>query len=211
MEHLKQFQVQDLSYAVSDLIFILESPHKEEVKKGFPAAGQSGQQMSKVLFDVETPLGQLVKQRDDTLPKMSILNSSRLPLAVSCYRSYRLNDEFLDFLNIKNTNFINLESETQKIKQILRSEVGRKAVNSFRFRLFENIKNNERSKIVICGLIAQCFFEEATGEQGSFHKSTPLNWEGKSLIVFYESHPSPKRGRWQNLENMQALLTFIRS
>ena len=49
---LEKFIVEDL-YSGEDVetLFILESPHTDEVKYQYPAAGKSGREMSNILFN----------------------------------------------------------------------------------------------------------------------------------------------------------------
>ncbi|MEZ9539855.1 hypothetical protein AB4160_16880 [Shewanella sp. 10N.286.51.B8] len=210
MEYLTQFKIDDLSHDKSEFIFILESPHKQEVAMGFPAASESGWWMSKAMFNIETPLGELVTNKSSSIPRISILNCSRLPLQISCYNPLRLSEDFSEFLEIQEIKNGNIQVVKQKIKEKLRTKVGGQALKSFRFRLLKSIQNNNNhSKIIVCGVIAQCFFEEATQLNGYIRVATNLQWEGCSFKIFYEYHPSPKSGQWQNPYNMRNLLDFM--
>ena len=209
MEYLTQFKINDLLNDKSDFIFILESPHKQEVSMGFPAASESGCWMSKVMFNLETPLGELVTNKSNNIPRISILNCSRLPLQISCYNPLRLSEDFVEFLEIHEIKNGNIQILKQKIKEKLRTKVGGQALKSFRFRLLKSIQNCNHSKIIICGVIAQCFFEETTQLNNSLRVATEIYWEGYSFKVFYEHHPSPNSGQWQNSYNMRNLLEFM--
>ena len=60
---LDKFIVEDL-YSGEDveILFILESPHTDEVKYQYPVAGNSGREMSDILFNRgDIPIGFIVK------------------------------------------------------------------------------------------------------------------------------------------------------
>ncbi|MFB2682159.1 uracil-DNA glycosylase family protein [Shewanella mangrovisoli] len=206
---LEQFKVDDLSYPDSKFTFILESPYHQEVKKGYPAAGNSGINMSKILFELDEPLGKLVASQGYLIPKLSLLNCSRIPLQRSCYGALELKRDFINFLEIQNMNDAPIHILKDKIKGKLRTKLGLQAIDSFRSRLIENITHCTNPKLIICGVIAQCFFEEATNLDCKFRKPTEVNWEGHDFNVFYEYHPSPKSRKWSNRSKMVGLLKFM--
>lgn len=206
---LEQFKVDDLSYPDSKFTFILESPHHQEVIYRYPAAGGTGVSMSKILFELDEPLGKLVASQSDLIPRLSLLNCSRIPLQSSCYGTLELKKDFINFLEIQNINDVSIKSSKDKIKEKLRSELGMQALDSFRSRLTKNITNCTNTKLIICGVIAQCFFEEVTKLQVKFRKPTEANWEGLNFKVFYEYHPSPRSGKWRSRSDMEGLLKFM--
>lgn len=206
---LTPFQVDDLSYSDSEFTFILESPHQQEVNDGYPAAGTTGMWMSKALFNIEVPLGKLVVTKSKHIPRISLINCSRLPLQESCYDSLELPLGYSSFLDIQKVTYDNISFTKEKIKEKLKTRIGLQAIKSFRSRLLKNIVMCSNPKIIICGVIAQCFFEESTKLRCSLRKSTQVNWEGQFFSVFYEYHPSPKSGQWQNSSNMVGLLKFM--
>lgn len=89
-EGLEDFFVSDLNLEESEIIFVLESPHKDEVKKKYPVAGSSGVKMSKTLFNKSTPLGKLIndelrkkengEQYDKQVLAIGVLNVANIPL-----------------------------------------------------------------------------------------------------------------------------------
>ncbi|MBW3698535.1 hypothetical protein EK599_22935 [Vibrio sp. T187] len=207
--NLKKFQIEDLSHQNSDAIFILESPHTQEIKAGYPAAGETGLNMSKVLFNKEQPLGELVKKRAILPIRLSILNCSRIPLQSSCYVGEQLPPKLVDFLRIQSIFDPSVQRQKNQIKEILRSEIGLNALNSFELRLHASIQMSQKAKVVVCGVIAQCFFEEVTKIQGKLRKATDVDWKGFSFSVFYEYHPSSKSGQWNDCSGMEALRHYV--
>lgn len=88
------FYVPDILLPTSSCIFVLESPHVEELKYGAPVSGNSGRTMSKHIFGPDYarfPLGQLVKKNADErldrprLNGIGLLNVSNIPLQKAAY------------------------------------------------------------------------------------------------------------------------------
>ena len=93
-ELAKAHLVPDIVPPTATFIFLLESPHIEELKYGAPVSGASGASMSAVLFGERygrTPLGVMVKRnRDDqlgrpSLDRIGLMNVSNLPLQRAAY------------------------------------------------------------------------------------------------------------------------------
>lgn len=70
--------VKEFLYKDSQYIFIVESPHKEEVKNGYVVAGSSGKSISNVLGFGDEALGTLLDKNE--ISNISVLNVSRVPL-----------------------------------------------------------------------------------------------------------------------------------
>ncbi|MCC4819176.1 hypothetical protein BCU85_21445 [Vibrio lentus] len=115
--NLKKFQIEDLSHLNSDVIFILESPHIQELKVGYPAAGETGVNMSKVLFNCEQPLGELIKNRAILPIQLSILNCSRIPLQSTCYVGEQLPPRLVDFFRIQSIYDPAVQRQKNQIKK----------------------------------------------------------------------------------------------
>ncbi len=209
MSDLTNFRVEDLLYPESTLTFILESPHTKEVEVGYPAAGDTGINMSRVLLNRDEPIGFLLKNRADLPSVISILNCSRLPLQESCYGDFKLKSNFIDFLEIHKQNDKLVSNLKSKIKSILDTPVGKEAVNNFKIRLKEHLASSHNTKIVVCGVIAQCFFEKAISKQFRLHRPELVKWGSFSFDVFYEYHPSSTARRWTNSSNMSDLLGYV--
>lgn len=82
-ENLKDYFVDDLVFEDTKVIFVLESPHTQEVKNGYPVAGKSGVDMAEILFMQKEPLGKLIYNRD--VKEIGIVNVSNYPLQHSAY------------------------------------------------------------------------------------------------------------------------------
>ncbi|HIF9171901.1 TPA: hypothetical protein ACX6PS_000536 [Photobacterium damselae] len=210
MTGLIDFRVEDVISPNSDIIFILESPHHQEVRNGYPAAGDTGINMSKILFNKEEPIGLLLKEKKPLNKTITLMNSSRLPLQKVCYGKLTLPDKFVTFLNIRTFQKDQNSSEKEKMKRELNSDVGRKAINSFRCRLNNCLSLSPNAKLIVCGIIAQSFFEVTTSLQGKYRYSKQVKWNEYSFSVFYEAHPSSVAAQWTNPENMTNMLNYIK-
>ena len=70
--------VKEFLYKDSKYIFIVESPHKEELKNQYVVAGSSGKSISNVLGFGDEALGTLLDKKE--ISNISVLNVSRVPL-----------------------------------------------------------------------------------------------------------------------------------
>jgi len=135
-EKLKDYFVDDLLFDNTDVIFVLESPHTQEVKNGYPVAGKSGNDMSKVLFGLDESFGKLIYEQK--IKHIGILNVSNYPLQHSAYK-----EEF-----------------RQNPKQRRYDKSG---INPSVIKMMEDFKKrlevHKDKKVVLCGNFAQSAFE----------------------------------------------------
>ncbi|MDC8832835.1 hypothetical protein [Alteromonas gilva] len=187
-----KYKVSDVTQPESDVIFILESPHKTELEKGYPAAGDTGINMSRELFNNETALGELVANSAALPYRISLLNSSQYPLQYEAYpnplKVPRDAEELFDLKKCSNNDEMN---------EVLSKPEGVIALNDFRERLQIFLDASKKAKVVVCGKIAQCFFES-----GKIIPNTSL--------VFYSPHPSGKAGGWKDQNMVNNLRQFLR-
>ena len=157
---LDHYVVPDLNLDNADTIFVLESPHINEVKKRYPAAGSSGVNMSNFLFEEadiqQIPLGKLICSKRVT--QYGIMNISNIPLQEKVYKSSDINDVMKNLFWIrdritKDKNAITAEFEdSREIKNHLIMLL----LKSFTKRL--NALSLQDKDIVLCGNFAQAFY-----------------------------------------------------
>jgi hypothetical protein len=127
---------------------VLESPHKDEVKNGYPVAGKSGKDISKVLFDeVEfknLSFGELIYSGKIT--NFGIVNISNIPLQSSAY-----GDE-IDF-DFREFNLFRQNPHLRK-KECLLNDTIRIFRDDFKMRL----QKHTDKKLILCGAFAQAVF-----------------------------------------------------
>jgi len=150
-ESLKDYFVNDLVYNDSEVIFVLESPHTQEVKNGYPVAGKSGNDMSKVLFGLDEAFGKLIYEQ--SIKNIAIVNVCNYPLQKSAYK----NPE---------------RPEIQKFEKIRQNPKLRKydkdAINAVLKPMMDNFSKRvskfKDKKIVLCGNFAQAAFDSVLDE-----------------------------------------------
>lgn len=98
----ERFTVPDLVRDTSAGIFILESPHVQELRHGAPVAGPSGATMTRHLFGepyARLPLGRIVKKNFEeglgrpSLDRVGILNVCPVPMQRTAYPNARAAEE----------------------------------------------------------------------------------------------------------------------
>jgi hypothetical protein len=91
MKELKELEsnyvVEDLICNETRILFILESPHKDEIRYGIPVAGRAGSTMTKVLFQEELPLGRYLKENWEMQKQkqFGIMNVCNIPMQRTAY------------------------------------------------------------------------------------------------------------------------------
>lgn len=168
------------THAVSDFVsdatrfvFVLESPHIEEIKCNMPVSGSSGRSMSSFLFDNELllPLGVLVKRNAvnnmgvPLLDKIGLVNVCNIPMQKTAYMHPTVweirgpvkvsNDEqFFTYLERVRTNHTTLYAtpECNILQDII--------LGHFKDRMSKLV--NRDLVIVPCGRFAQKFFDMLT-------------------------------------------------
>lgn len=172
----KQYIVDDIiSKNKSKIVFILESPHNEEIDAGHPTAGQSGIDMADFINigDKKKSLGEIAN--NDNSLGISILNISRVPLQVT----NDLDEEYKDLVyELDRIIRKGYDSFGKHISKKEFNEIEETLLCDFRKR-YNNVVLNEDTLIVICGEFAKVYFDKIK----------------KDDKVIYVPHPS--RGQWK--------------
>lgn len=159
-----------MEYKVLDLIpdkkqckfiFLLESPHKDEIKNNCPLAGSSGKGVSKILNKIDwtikpdVPFGLYLKETDDI--RFGIMNCSLTPMQISVYSDEMQNSEDLIVINRIRNN-----PKTRSDNRLLQEdrEQHKKMLVELKERLTAIIQENSQFKIIACGSLAGNFIEE---------------------------------------------------
>jgi len=191
-----EYFVSDLVYEDTEIIFVLESPHIYEVKNGYPVAGKSGKDMSKVLMEdselKKLSFGQLIYEKK--IQKFGIVNISNIPLQELAYSTQNANFEklptqliFKDFkLFRQNPSLRKKECRVNKLIKIYQED--------FRKRLAPH----RDKKIVLCGAFVHKIFND-TFSHNDFKETIEI--------------PHPSFNNWQKekyKEKIAELLEFIK-
>ncbi len=146
LKELEDYVVDDLIYEDTKVIFVLESPHTQEVKNGYPVAGKSGVDMSLVLFGLSEPFGKLIYEKK--LKHLGLLNISNLPLQKSAYKNPHA--RVLEFFETIRQN----PKPRKNLKASINLVID-KMLSNFRARL----EKHKDKKIVLCGRFAESAFD----------------------------------------------------
>jgi len=192
----ENYFVDDLINSSTEILFVLESPHVYEVKNGYPVAGKSGKDMSKVLLEDKTlkkePFGKLIYEKK--LPSLGIINISNIPLQELAYaqESEEFSTPFHKNL-FKNFSLFRQNPILRKKESSL-NELLRVFYKDFSLRLTPH----KDKKVVLCGAFAQKVFYE--------------NFEANEFNAVIEV-PHPSFNNWQKekyKETIERLLEFIK-
>ena len=191
----ENYFVDDLINSSTEILFVLESPHVYEVKNGYPVAGKSGKDMSKVLLKDETfkkePFGKLIYEKK--LPSFGIINISNIPLQELAYaqESEKFSTPFHKNL-FKNLSLFRQNPILRKKNSSL-NELLRIFYRDFSLRLTPH----KDKKVVLCGAFAQKVFYE--------------NFEANEFNAVIEV-PHPSFNNWQKekyKETIEELKRFV--
>jgi hypothetical protein len=159
------FEKAKASYSVPDialdskLIFILESPHKEELKAGVPLAGLSGRSMAKALFLQEDilPMGKYLKQlmQDEKQTFYGIVNVCPFPLQQSAYPETEFIQKYKNELEIAETIRKSTANQFRDENKALFNEL---LIHDFQDRLIRTMEDD--SIIVPCGKFAEKYVNQ---------------------------------------------------
>lgn len=184
-EKLTNYFVDDLLHVDNNIIFVLESPHTQEVQNGYPVAGKSGIDISKVLFAKDEAFGKLVYEKQVT--NIGIVNVCNYPMQMSAYESSSTCTEMSFF---------------EKIRQNPKLRKKANPINSVISKMMDDFKNrlsiHKDKKIVLCGNFAQSAFDSVFSES-----------DFKELLRV----PHPSFNQWRRESNkdvIQMLVEFVK-
>lgn len=201
-DYLKKLeQNKDCPYYVPDtavgkeenikILFILESPHKEEVKAKKPLMGISGENVN-IFFDrKKTPFGKETKFLDDN--HIGLANVSNIPLQIIGEN----------------------KDATEKIELELKKLRENKKTNETLSKFFcSKIKKYKHvTTFVLCGLFVERYFDEYVFKQNNKSNILKKIYKGEVEIL---KVPHPSYGHWQfidkhknNLERLKEIFSEL--
>lgn len=192
-----------------DAVLVVESPHKEELKAKHLLAGASGRGVSRALFGIDRPIGEIIK----TLPyQLSLLNTFQSPLKIETSGRTDLLKE-VDSVAYPDESIRNRSTiYKDKIKAILVTHANAPEIISYKHRVVDALSRTPSTRIVIAGLIAQATFEYTFSISGNTAYAKPFEHqiEDVSSNIFFICHPSPSDGEdgesaWLTQKNSRAI------
>ncbi|WP_018247659.1 hypothetical protein [Orenia marismortui] len=205
-QYLEEYKVEDVINPSSKVLFILESPHTQEMKYGYPVAGSSGVEMTKFIYGKEykDPFGKIVSQVDkyndkyNDLQEFSILNVTSAPMQAGGLKAYNLSDSDERVVNILEKLRTNYKSKLHKNKDWNR--VKSILLDNFKKRLTITL-NNEASieYLVPCGKFASTYL--------NLIKEVEDIIKEKEII---SDIPHPSFNQWSHYDSMDKLRALLR-
>ncbi|WP_408954445.1 hypothetical protein [Natroniella sp. ANB-PHB2] len=163
-DYFANYNVPDVINQESVITFILESPHTQEMKHGYPVAGSSGVEMTKNIYgkQFKEPFGKLVSHKEDyqkqyqNLSKFSILNVAPAPMQKGGLKEYDLSVEdervvaILEKLRTNYKSKSHQKEEWNQVKEVL--------VANFKERLLKALDKLSNNKYLVpCGKLAEAY------------------------------------------------------
>ena len=180
-----------------EFLFVLESPHKEEVINSVPLMGNSGIDVSKFLYGRKETIPFGKKISTITVPKIGIINVSNIPLQV-------IKED------VANTNYPVADKVRQKLQEFRDSKTIKKDDKLYPF-FSKKMDDFPNVKIfIICGTFAEKYFDKYVIEQ---NENFILKKQYKGEIEILKV-PHPSYGHWQfidkhkdNLERLKEIFS----
>ncbi|PRX31091.1 hypothetical protein BX659_106125 [Orenia metallireducens] len=199
--YLNKYKVEDIINQNSKILFILESPHTQEIKQGYPVAGSSGIDMTKFIYGRESkdPFGKIVSQIDKyndlypNLSEFSILNVSSAPMQKEGLKAHELDSGDGQVVAILEKLRVNYKSKRHKnkdwnrIKSIL--------LEDFKQRLLLALKQSSSIEYLVpCGRFAEAYLD--------LIKELEMSIEERKII---SEIPHPSFNQWFHYDSMEKL------
>ena len=199
-DYFNQYNIEDAINSKVNYLFILESPHKAEIKNNYPVAGSSGIEMTKFIYSLECndAFGKLVNYADDYkdkyngLNQFGIMNISPAPMQKSALGDNELLAREEKIIHILEKLRVNYQARTHRNKEwnLVKEEL----VNNFSTRLINVLSNYGPKYLIPCGKLAQNYLELAL-------INNKLADESKVISDI----PHPSRNQWRHYDTMSKL------
>lgn len=200
MTHFDLFHYNSL-----ETLFIMESPHIDELKNMIPCSGESGIRMAEKLYGNETrSLGEII-QNNIGCP-YGIINTFQFPLGIK----KGLSNEMIMYSKLKELRWSPTKTRItfyQEHFELLKNRDLLEQNTKLILRLSEIIEKAKKIKsIVICGYIAQSVFCLLFNKEIlPYNKTIALKTKsGKKVNFLFTNHPSTKNNQWDFNMNLLA-------
>ena len=187
----KGYLVPDIVTEWCSFLFLLESPHVEELKHGAPVSGSSGCSMTKHLYGEryeKYALGILIKKNRDealdrpSLNKVGLMNVCQIPMQAHAYGDRKIRARYAPLFQVlegvrrENNQLVYPDPNWNLVQEIIVESLRRKLGKLTDRNLF----------IVPCGRFAQKFFRLANIQSA--------NWQVITGV------PHPSRDGWDKTQ-----------
>ncbi|MES2588831.1 MAG: hypothetical protein V4622_07620 [Bacteroidota bacterium] len=181
-------------------IFILESPHSDELENKYPVAGQTGKNMSRnILDDDQIPFGKLLMERDSRIKNYGVFNTCHFPLGKpELLEGRELEIAAIKFVHQTDDRYDNY----RRMSKFLNTIENIDEIINYKSRLSGILINHQSIEtLVICGFIAQSISIKIYPKFGS--PDLPMyntpgkieNDKGRKIMLHFVNHPSELNGQ----------------
>jgi len=198
----EMYKVKHLIKENTERVFVLESPHIDELINGAPVSGLSGKAMSKVIYNGEKTeaLGIILKrefeENKEGSGKNGVMNICPIPMQRTAYLNEEVTKLYGEFNAEKYSEFFDILEKLRTgtrltYKDEKRNELQAIILEDFKTEL-DKLKDRNIT-IIPCGKTAETFVEAADIENAKWEllKGTPHpsfgNWHKKRYISNIES------------------------
>ncbi|WP_234983851.1 uracil-DNA glycosylase family protein [Selenihalanaerobacter shriftii] len=204
--YFKKYEVEDVVYQETTVLFILESPHTQEIKYGYPVAGNSGLEMTKFIYgdDKDDAFGKIVGQPKkhqkeyNNIKNFGLLNVSPAPMQLGGLKGYDLTvedkevGEVLEKLRVNYKTKEHRNQDWNQIKKII--------LTDFKERLVNQIKSIPQLKYLVpCGKLAATYLDLIKNSNGVIQE--------KGII---SEIPHPSFNQWSRYKTMNKLKIILK-
>lgn len=183
-----------------EFLFVLESPHTNEINANTPCIGDTGLRMTSEIFpESEKPFGELLKSNYIGSSKFGIMNSFNFPLGIS----NELNSEQLHFSKLKDVKWIKGVSVRQEhyteLLTILSENENSESLSNYKDRLIKYVNLAPKLKyIIFCGFISQAMYLRTFNQKTpAYNRAVPMKTSSKrNISLIFVNHPSEKNEKW---------------
>lgn len=181
-DYSEKYIVQDyICEGVAEYIFVVESPHNDELEHKYPLAGSSGKEIVRFIgIDSNKALGEYLKENRDV--KISIINVSNTPLQ----KTNELEESYSDLVD-KLDKIVRQGCDSygrHQDKEL--NEIEKTIYEDFKKR-YTDINKDKNTKVIICGKFARTYFELL------------VNKSVKEEYIYRVPHPA--RYQWRECKN----------
>lgn len=161
----KTHMVRDIVPDTATFVFLLESPHIQELRYGAPVSGSSGASMSRYLFGQayeQLPLGIIVKKNHEqqlhrpSIDRIGLMNICNIPMQITAYNDAGIKEQHNFALQILGKLRVAGIRDYQDDAMHLMQDILLENLHKRLHKLF-----SRQLYIVPCGRFAQAFFAKA--------------------------------------------------
>lgn len=154
----KRYKVSDLLNNETKIVFILESPHKDEIKYGVPVAGRAGGTMTKTLFGNDMPLGRFLKSSWDENQQLryGVMNVCNIPMQRTAYGTDGEDKRLEEFFNT--IEKVRTSNSKRPYKDKNMNDIDQQVKKDFELRL-ERLRGNQLL-LIPCGKFAEKYLRD---------------------------------------------------